>query len=433
MLRDDAFDIGAIYERFAALRLERGDDAAIEIGDARCRVHVRRFQSADDRYLPAEDRGQDANQAFDFPVFVPARGSAAPRALVVLHGLNETYYQKLVPWAYAYTVHAGAPSLIFPMAYYLNRRPPALYVDNNVFIRDYKRRRTLPGNAYSSPFNSTRSGRLDARPERLFGEMLQSYRDLRRIAAAARAGTLAPLPAGTRLDFLGYSLGGYLSLMLLASDPDGLFAESRVLLFASGGPVDAARGRPVDPRSILILDTLASLRAVTFVRAVIETLHDAPDLAAALARARERHGDDAPRIAALLETLGADDFQAMRAGVGAFAAGRRDLATTALLQSVAKRVTAIGSAEDTVIPLSGIEENLAGVVDPVRAITTGNHEYPFNLATVLPPEFERFRKDSREEYQALTRLLQATTSVEPAYRASFSRLIETAAEMTSAS
>jgi hypothetical protein len=46
-------------------------------------------------------------------------------------------------------------------------------------------------------------------------------------------------------------------------------------------------------------------------------------------------------------------------------------------------------------------------VPRIEAITTGNHEYPFNLDTELPEDFERHCEESRAAYQALLNTIRA--------------------------
>ena len=429
MLPPSALDMVPLYTRFAGFRLEGGRHEAEDIADERCRVVIRRLTSAADRYLPPSDRGYPENTSFEYPVVVPSDARrSAPHALVVLHGLNESYFQKLFPWAYAYTVLTGSPSLIFPMAFYINRRPSRLFTAGRVFMKVYQERRALPHNRYASPFNAPRSRRIDERPECMAAELLQSYHDLRQLAVAARAGEVPPLPRGTVLHFLGYSLGGYLAAMLLAADESGLFAQSRAVLFASGGPVRARSDKDrIDPRSLLILDEISSGRLVRFTTELSGHIAEVSTLAAARDQIRGTPASEtaSARVLDGLETE--TDYAALKIALELFDPVAT-AATSSRLGRIADRLSVVVDENDTVIPAAGIRSGLGRFVPTITSIDAGNHEYPFNLAERLPDDYQRLRSDAPEQHQRLTACLQGPAPISARFTEAFGQLIERTAD-----
>jgi hypothetical protein len=428
VLAPGALDIVPLYTRFAALRLEGGRREAEDVADERCRVLIRRLTSDAERYQRPFDRGHAENTSFEYPLFVPnARGAMAPHALVVLHGLNESYFQKLFPWAYAYTAHTGWPSLIFPMSFYVNRRPSRVFTEGRIFMKQYRQRRELPGNRFASPFNAVRSQRIAEHPARMASELLQSYHDLRQLAAAAREGRVPPLPRGTVLHFLGYSLGGYLAAMLLGADDTGLFAGSRAVLFASGGPIRArAAEERIDPRSLLILDEIAADRLAAFFGALAAETRGVSTLAEAREGSAARPDADTAlaRVVPCLESE--TDFAALGIALEMLDP-TADGAAAARLARVASRLAVVVDENDTVIPAAGIRASVGRFVPAVTSLDLGNHEYPFNLSERLHDDFARVRSEAPEQWERLTACLQGPAAIAPRFAEAFGRLIEVTA------
>jgi hypothetical protein len=61
---------------------------------------------------------------------------------------------------------------------------------------------------------------------------------------------------GTRINFFGYSIGGFLTEILCMTNEDDLFSDSRVVIFCGGPTID--RMHPVS-KYILDSEALASL------------------------------------------------------------------------------------------------------------------------------------------------------------------------------
>jgi len=137
------------------------------------------------------------------------------------------------------------------MSFHMNRVCPEWALQQqNIF----QRRSLLAGNDSSHRFNAVMSERLDTRPERFFWGTVQTYLDLVDLVREIRSGHHPHFAADARVDLLGYSAGGYFTLLLLMDNRGDLFRESRGVAFASGIPI-----RDLDLVSPLILDLTAEV------------------------------------------------------------------------------------------------------------------------------------------------------------------------------
>jgi alpha-beta hydrolase superfamily lysophospholipase len=337
--------------------------------------------------LLADDRAEADNVAFALPVVLPRRPGPFQRVVVLLHGLNESEYRKYFPWACT-LAQAGLPVVLFPLAFLVNRRPPQWRGDAET-QRLLRARQAQPGNEVATRYNAILSERLEHRPERLFLGGRQSYFDLLDLAASLRSGTLAidtqgdeasppryPFAAGTQVDWLGFSIGGYLTLGLLLGEPEhSALADSRAIIFAAAAPfVHADRAVMANPLSPFILDRRATERVRAFYRS--------------------------PDAEALLDNPEGRWCRAI------FRAEQQTLA--AALRRVRGRLLTIGNTVDRVVPAAGMEATF-GRLDCVLEL--GAHEYPFSLADV---------------WQAgVTRSIAKSYNVHPAYEAGFRRFMQT--------
>jgi hypothetical protein len=345
------------------------------------------FRSQHAQRLRTDDQDEPENVAFALPLVLPRRPGPFERVIIILHGLNESEYRKFFPWACT-LASAGFPVVLFPITFLVNRRPRR-WIANAETQRSLRERQALPGNTVTTRHNTILSARLDRHPERLFLAGRQSYDDLLDLTAHLRHGTFTvgdgaectlmprqPFAEGTRVDFLAYSIGGYLTLgMLLGAGDTPDLLESRAVLFAAGAPFAHSDSTlNANTLSPFILDRLATER----VRQFYASATTEP----------------------LLETLQGRWCRAM------FRAEHTVLDRP--LRRIRPRLCTIGNTADTVIPPAGMVETL-GPLD--HLLSLGAHEYPFSLADV---------------WQAgVTRKIVKSYNVHPTYEAGFRRFMQT--------
>ncbi len=173
------------------------------------------------------------------------------RVLVLLHGLNERRFAKYLPWAYQLCLFTGNPVILFPMTFHINRVSPQWA---RLQQESYLRRQALPGNEHGHRFNAIISDRLGSAPERFFWGAMQTYWDLVELVRLIRRGEHSLIAPTARIDFLGYSAGGYIALALLLENHESLFTQSRAILFATGASV-----RDTTLSSHFIVDLMAEI------------------------------------------------------------------------------------------------------------------------------------------------------------------------------
>ncbi len=189
----------------------------------------------------AQDGQAEENRRFPYRLFSAQAQGPSRHLILLLHGLNERSWNKYLPWAKQLAVGTGATIVLFPLAFHMDRSP-RLCQDMESVFRIYRGRKAQQGSeGASSHANAVLSTRLEDRPFRFFTSGLQSYRDIVDLVRQVRAGIHPDFHPCARVDFFGYSIGAFLSELLLMADPQGLFASSRLFAFCGGSVMDGAR------------------------------------------------------------------------------------------------------------------------------------------------------------------------------------------------
>jgi len=200
------------------------------------------FKSEPVKEQPSDEQTSDKdikeNNEFRYPLMRKLITAGEPQkreqVTIVLHGLNEFGFLKYLPWAYGIMLGTEAPVVIFPLAFSINRASQQWASERRSNYLPL--RRGIPGNGNVSQFNAILSERLDMHPERFFWGAIQSYWDIVDLVRQIREDKHPHFARDARVDFLGFSSGGYLALALLAVDHEELFSEfseSRACLFAT--------------------------------------------------------------------------------------------------------------------------------------------------------------------------------------------------------
>jgi hypothetical protein len=194
----------------------------------------------------------ESNRSFRYPVFNPRPGERCSNALLLFHGLNERSWEKYLVWAEQLAERLDRPVLLFPIAFHMNRSPKEWNTPRLMRSVSNGRQRALPALAESSFANAAISARLQAIPQRFFFSCMQTISDTCALVDAARRGDHPLLAAGCRFDFFAYSVGAFVTEVLLLGDEEGRFADSRAVLFCGGATFDL-----MNPLSRYILDSEA--------------------------------------------------------------------------------------------------------------------------------------------------------------------------------
>lgn len=309
--------------------------------------------------LEISDQEVEANRQFSYPVFVGNRAARAPEAIILLHGLNERTWDKYLPWGARLAERLDRPVLLFPMAFHMNRAPLEWDAPRRMGPVSSERRKLLPGLLESSFVNAAISTRLQAIPERFFLSGLQTVLDIRQLMEQIRGGAHPLLAPDCRIDFFGYSIGAFITEILLLAEGRALFSGSRAALFCGGGTIDL-----MEPVSKFILDSAANRELQSFlIDRFPGAIEEDPKL--------RPHFTGIEPAAFAFELL--LDHKRLKA--------EREAAFGAL----APRLMAIGLNQDVVAPPDGIVRTLAPAGVSVLEL---DFPFPYRHENPFPPRAE---------------------------------------------
>jgi hypothetical protein len=211
----------------------------------------------EESFINPEDPGIRENTLFSYPVICPANASG--RAILMLHGLNERSWTKYLPWAYRLAENTGSYVILFPISFHINRSPETW--SNPRSMSDYLNiRNSIIGKiSYSSFANIALSNRLADDPMRFFNSGYQTTNDIIKLLNSIRNGTHPEIPGGCSVDVFAYSIGAFLSEILLMGNPENLFSNSKLFIFCGGSVFSNMNGS-----SKLIMDKRAFERVYNY-------------------------------------------------------------------------------------------------------------------------------------------------------------------------
>ncbi len=203
------------------------------------------------RYLfTGNDLSIKENFEFSYPVFVPAGNSN--KVILLLHGLNERSWNKYLAWAYYLSVSTGSYVILFPISFHINRAPDSWKDPRS--MQKYSREQSVTrGLIRSSSFaNIAISCRLSDDPGRFVKSGYQTLNDIKLLVTQIRAGKHPVIPAIKAVNIFSYSIGAFLAQIMIMSDDEGYFNDSKIFMFCGGSVFSSMYGE-----SRHIMDKLA--------------------------------------------------------------------------------------------------------------------------------------------------------------------------------
>ena len=195
------------------------------------------------------------NNNFRYHVMMPAGMEKARNVVIMLHGLNERYWTKYLPWAASVVEATGHAVVLFPLAFHMNRAPAKWADPQRMAHLSRERKHTLPKLTSSSFVNAAISARLCEQPERFILSGLESYYDLINLVEMIKSGLHSAIDKDATIDFFTYSIGTLLGDLVMMANMSGFFSASRHVSFC-GGPVVSG----LHPESKFILDSEAECK-----------------------------------------------------------------------------------------------------------------------------------------------------------------------------
>jgi hypothetical protein len=184
-------------------------------------------------FLRKDDSVIAENITFSYPVFIPEETDSR-KVILLFHGLNERNWLKYLVWAYRLSVITGSYVILFPISFHINRSPSSWI--NPRLMQDFvKERSTSFSNIEMSSFaNIALSRRLSEEPLRFFNSGYQTAFDVVKLMNEIKSGRHDIIPEGSTVNIFAYSIGAFLSQVLLLGNPDGLFSETKLFMFCGG-------------------------------------------------------------------------------------------------------------------------------------------------------------------------------------------------------
>lgn len=304
------------------------------------------------------DSSISSNNSFEYYTIENISGSQSKGIIFLFHGLNEKRWDKYFPWAYELTRQTGKTVVLFPIAFHMNRAPYA-WSDSRLMNKiAIQRAKKLP-NAQTSFINAAISERLESSPQRFFLSGFRTYRDFCSLLKSIRRGLDKNIPQDTDIDFFGYSIGGFFSLLLMMDNPYKELDNSRLVLFCSGATFDNML-----PISRYIIDMRASKSLVNYFEGQLENKP-------LLEKRLEHYFGDVPIENSHFQSLISLDHY-------------KDLREKRLAQ-IQERIHAITLVHDEVVPPVGVTNNLTGGFNSLKThVDVLDFEYPYNHVTPFP-------------------------------------------------
>jgi hypothetical protein len=299
-----------------------------------------------------------SNNTFEYYSIEDINSSQSTGIIFLFHGLNEKKWDKYYPWAYELSRQTGKTIILFPIAFHMNRAPFA-WSDSRLMNKIAMQRAQKLPNAETSFVNAAISERLEASPQRFFLSGLQTYIDFCGLLKSIRQGFENNISPGASIDFFGYSIGAFLSLLLLMDNPNNELDNSRLVIFCGGATFDSML-----PVSRYIIDLRAS-------------------------RSLENYFEEQLNNKSLLENKLEHYFNGVSMEKSYFPAlinhkhyrGLREKRLT----RIHERIKAIALIKDEVVPPAGVLNTLNGELRNINTrLDVLDFEYPYNHVTPFP-------------------------------------------------
>lgn len=284
--------------------------------------------------LDVADNLVSENASFRYHIFKPDRVRKSAGMVLLFHGFNEKHWHKYLPWAARILESTGKTVVLFPIAFHMNRAPHAWSDPRLMHQVSRCRRAEFPDLLNSSLLNAAISSRLQRNPQRFIWSGLQTYHDVKDFVDSCKRGEHPLFDRDFTLDIMAYSIGGFLSQVLLLSNPDNLFSETRLFMFC-GGPVF----NRISPVSKFILDSEANVHLYSFLVEHLEShlKHD-PRLSECLSD----RSDSGVAFRSMLSYKSMTSFREER------------------FRQMSRRISAIALTKDEVIPPYEVQNTLNG-------------------------------------------------------------------------
>lgn len=206
------------------------------------------------------------NIDFRYHMIMPKGETHTNKIIMMFHGFNEKHWAKYLPWAKYIAEKTGKSIVFFPIAFHMNRAPAAWSSSREMFSISEQRKQRHPDIINSSLSNVAISTRLHNKPQRFIWSGLQTYYDVIDFVEYFKAGKHPAITSDASIDFCSYSIGTFLGEVVMMTNKNGYFSNSKYATFCGGAVFNR-----LFPVSKFILDSEANVSLYSFVVEHIES------------------------------------------------------------------------------------------------------------------------------------------------------------------
>lgn len=197
-------------------------------------------------FCPVTDDDIKENKTFSYTIFTPHRRAKGDKAIILLHGLNERTWEKYLTWAESLALSTGKPVILFPIAFHMNRTPSAWSNPRSTMPWADRRKEEIADLCNSTFANVALSSRISCHPLRFYASGRESVYNLCQLVREIKNGEHPLFRENTSVNLFAYSIGALLSQVLLLSNPEEMFSDTRLFMFCGGSIFSEMNGNARD-------------------------------------------------------------------------------------------------------------------------------------------------------------------------------------------
>lgn len=225
-------------------------------------------------FCPAGDSTIGENKDFSYMVFNPKGCKRSKKAILLMHGLNERYWDKYLTWAEDLALNSGAPVILFPIAFHMNRTPSTWFTPRSIMPWASKRRESDTSLTNSTFFNLALSSRLSICPTRFYVSGRESIFNIVQLLNEIRGGNHYLFADDCKFNIFAYSIGALLSQTMLIANPNGYFTDTKLFTFCGGSIFENMNGSSKDIMDQSAFDTIHDYYLNDFIKSSGDALRD---------------------------------------------------------------------------------------------------------------------------------------------------------------
>ncbi|MDR2805496.1 MAG: DUF6051 family protein [Dysgonamonadaceae bacterium] len=314
------------------------------------------------------------NIHFRYHIVAPKQEEKAKGIILMFHGFNEKHWSKYLPWAKYLVDKTGKSVVLFPIAFHMNRAPAVWSDTHEMYGVSRQRRQRHKDVINSSLSNVAISTRLHNKPQRFIWSGLQTYYDVIAFIENVKVGKHSSIAPEATVDIVSYSIGSFLAEILMMTNQNGYFSNSKLVSFCGGAVFNR-----LSPVSKYILDSEANVSLYSYVVEHLESHIKRDEVL------RHYLGEAHPEGVNFRSMLNYKTLTKYR---------------EAIFRNISDRIYAIALAEDTIVPayeiintLQGTQRDIPIRVDILDYPYKYKHEDPFPALTAIREAVdEQFRR-----------------------------------------